>query len=537
MKACIIQPPYYADYGRSDECFDWEMKALDGCDSTLDLIVLPESCDIPSYAATQAQRVASVERYNAALLAKAADTARRCGAVLFINARSRWDDCLRNTTYAFDKNGNMAGTYFKQHTTPGEMRSPELDNSYTLEPSTPEIVEIDGVRYAFLTCYDFYFYEAFSAIARCRPDVIIGCSHQRTDTHAALETMCRFLAYNTNAYVVRASVSMGEDSPVGGGSMIVAPDGGVLCNMLSHVGSACAEFDPHHKYVKSAGFGGRQTSHWEYVEEGRRPWKYRPAGGGIIPPDRWLAYPRVCAHRGFNSIAPENSLPAFGAAVALGADEIEFDVWRTRDGHFVSTHDSTLERTSNGHGKVYDHTLAELEELDFGSNYGPEFSGLRILRLEELLRCFACRAIMNIHVKTDGFDTPCDGEALSELCALIRRYDCDKHAYIMCGNDNVHAYLQRSEPDISRCMGAGQRPFDIVERAVEYGCARVQLFKGKFEPAMVEKAHSKGLICNVFWADDPQEAQQFADMGIDTILTNDYNRVAQVIKRRPAYRR
>ena len=47
------------------------------------------------------------------------------------------------------------------------------------------------------------------------------------------------------------------------------------------------------------------------------------------PGDAEMPYPRICAHRGFNTVAPENSLPAWGAAIALGADEIEFDLWET----------------------------------------------------------------------------------------------------------------------------------------------------------------------------------------------------------------
>lgn len=98
-------------------------------------------------------------------------------------------------------------------------------SDYTYEHSVPQVIEIDGIRYCFLTCYDFYFYEIFPAIARQKPDIIIGCSHQRSDKQSALETINRFCAYNTNAYVVRSSVSMGEDTDIGGGSCVVAPDG------------------------------------------------------------------------------------------------------------------------------------------------------------------------------------------------------------------------------------------------------------------------------------------------------------------------
>ncbi len=521
MKACIIQPPYSADYSRSDECFNRMLALMDACDETMDLIVLPEFCDIPSYARNGEERAASVEKYNRVILDKAADLARRCSAVVFVNARYPGEKGLVNATYAFNRRGERAGLYFKQHTTPGEISFPELDSSYTFRPEEPTILTIDGVRYGFLTCYDFYFYEAFAALARCRPDVIIGCSHQRTDTHDALEMNCRFAAYNTNAYVVRASVSMGEDSPVGGCSVIVTPEGKVLANLRSRVGLATAEIDTQKKYVKSAGFGGRQAAHWEYIEDGRRPWKYRPAGSAIVPTERWMPYPRICAHRGFSAIAPENSLPAFGAAVAMGAQEIEFDLWPTLDGEIVSCHDSTLERVSDGTGKIYEHTLAELQKLDFGVKFGEEFRGLRIVRFEDILKKLACHTVMNIHVKT--LEDRYDRAAMERIVGLIRRYDCEKHCYFMISHDGAARMFREYAPDIPLCMGHRKdRPWEIVERAIEVGASKVQLFKPFFNQETIDKAHAHGIRCNVFFADDPEEARRYLDMGVDTILTNRY---------------
>ena len=94
--------------------------------------------------------------------------------------------------------------------------------------------------------------------------------------------------------------------------MIVSPDGRILLNMGNQVGIGTYEFNPHAKYEKPAGFGGKPKPHPEYIEEGRRPWLYRPAGSMMVPGEKWMPYPRICAHRGFSTIAPENSLPAFG---------------------------------------------------------------------------------------------------------------------------------------------------------------------------------------------------------------------------------
>ena len=531
MKACIIQPPYYTDHSRSDECFKWELDLLDKCDDTMDLIVLPEACDIPCLAKTLDERMSSVNKYNKIILDKAKETAKRCNAIVFINARYKAENGYRNTTYAIDRSGKIVGMYFKEHPTPGEVACPERDTEYSFEHNEPTVVEIEGIRFGFLTCYDFYFYENFANMARQNLDIVIGCSHQRSDTHEALKIMSQFLAYNTNAYVVRSSVSMDENSDVGGASMIVSPKGEVLANLYSRIGMATVEFDPKNKYYKPAGFGNPLSAHYEYIEAGRRPWKYRPAGSAIVRYDEVMPYPRVCAHRGFNTIAPENSMPAFGAAVAMGAEEIEFDLWATKDGEIVSIHDPTLERVSDGVGKIYEHTYTELLTYDFGVKYGERFKGMRILKFEDILKKFSCHVIMNIHIKT--IDTSCeyDPAIMKKIIALIDKYDCRKYVYFMCGNDTVIKLAKELAPDICRCMGGGDKKWEIVERAIRYDCEKVQLVKGFFNKEMIDKAHANGIRCNLFWSDDPAETSEFLDMGIDTILTNDYNLIAQVIKR------
>lgn len=271
MKVCIVQPPYSTDFSLCDKMYQWEIEAFDKCDESMDMIVFPEAADIPCLSPGRIKAIEAHNKYAPTLLEKAAETAKRCNAVVFINALRNTETGYRNTTYAFNRNGEQVGFYYKQHLTPSETTERKLDSDYTFEFEEPEIVVIDGIRYAFLTCYDFYFYEAFAKIARYAPDVIIGCSHQRSDSHAALEMMTRFCAYNTNAYVVRSSVSMDENSDIGGASMIVSPKGEVLANLFSKVGFTCVNIDVKDKYYKPAGFGGDLAAHYEYIEAGRRP--------------------------------------------------------------------------------------------------------------------------------------------------------------------------------------------------------------------------------------------------------------------------
>lgn len=530
MKACIIQPPYSRDTSYSDEYFEYKLKMLDECDDTIDIIVLPEYSDVPCATESLEETLFYHHKYIDILLEKCIETAKRCNSLIFVNALSNEESGYRNTTYAYNRKGELVGKYFKKHLPPLEMEVLKLDSDYTFTPSEPYVIEIEGLRYVFLTCYDFYFYEAFARIARENVDIIIGCSLQRSDSHDAIETMCRFLAYNTNAYVIRSSVSFSEDLDICGASMVVSPKGTVLENMRGKFGKAVVEFDPQDKYFKPAGYGNPPASHYEYIEYGRKPWQYRNSGASVVMSENDMPYPRICAHRGFNTVAPENSMAAFGAAVALGAEEIEFDIWPTKDKVLVSCHDDTLERVSNGSGKIYEHTYEELLKLDFGIKYGEHFKDLKIPTFEEILQKFSGRVIMNIHVKI--WDCDFEEPMIEEIVFLIRKYDATKHIYFMTTNDKIIKRVMEYAPDLKCCVGwdGNKDPLSLVERAIKLGAKKVQLFKPYFNQETVNLAHKNGIICNVFWSDDVEEAKRYLEMGIDTILTNDYNNISKIIK-------
>ena len=523
FRTCVIQPSYAYKFEDIEAIVQWEIDELKRCDESMDIIVLPEASDRQGRIGSPAELKAAVEKYNAPLLKACSDTAKRCNAIVFVNAIDCTPTGMRNTTFAYDRTGKLVDKYDKEHLVRSEHAKLKLDASYMWEWTTPKITVIDGVRFAYMTCYDFYFYENYANVARMKPDIIIGCSHQRSDRHDALETIGRFLAYNTCAYLVRASVSMGLDSPLGGSSMVVSPMGQVIGNMRSRVGSLVVDIDPHAKYLKPAGYGNPPNTHPAYIEIGRRPWKYRPAGSAIIPNFADYKGKRLCAHRGFSAVAPENSLAAFGAAIALGASEIELDVWPTKDGEIVSIHDQTLERVSNGKGKVTDFTYEELSKLDFGVKHGKSFTGLRIAKLEDILKKFSCHTIMNIHVKSK-LDCPWDEKVLSKMIDLIDAYDARAYVYFMSENTAIQKQLAAIAPDIPRCMGHDTRePDRIVERAIAHGCKMVQLFKPHFSKETVDKAHAAGIRCNVFYANDAEEAKRYFEMGIDTVLSDDYH--------------
>lgn len=110
----------------------------------------------------------------------------------------------------------------------------------------------------------------------------------------------------------------------------------------------------------------------------------------------------VIAHRGASACYPENTIPAFEAAVELGAHMIELDVQLSRDGEVVVSHDETLARCTDGRGTVAGRSLAELKWLDAGSWFGKDFEGTKIPTLEEVLSLCRGRIAVNVEIKTEA---------------------------------------------------------------------------------------------------------------------------------------
>ena len=479
MKARVIQQYFAQDDKGRLESFEWTIKELEKCDESLDIIVLPEFSEVPGKSQT-GSFIDNAKACGPRLLKTCAETARRCHSYVFAGAVDTELEVPRNTIFIYDREGNLVGKYYKQHLTRGEWTRNGLDKSYTEEWSEPYILDLEGVRFAFLTCYDFYFYENFANIARWKPDVIIGCSHQRSDTFRALDIINSFCAYNTGAYLVRCSVSMGLDSELGGCSCVVAPTGEILGTLRSEIATLDVTFDPKQKYLKPAGYGNPPALHSEYIEIGRRPWKYRPGGSAIVTPFEEAPEKRICARRGFSSIASESPLAALGAAVALGASEVGFDVWPSPEGVFI---------TEGG------------------------------VTLREILAKLSCHTIMNLRLTAAG-NKAWDEALLKQLDAFIFAYDAQEHVYFTTGDISLNAQLAEYAPDIPRCLEDGGH--NAVDEAVRRGCRIVQLTKANISQKMIDKAHSAGLRVNVAAVDSPKDARKYFEIGADTILTNEY---------------
>lgn len=271
---------------------------------------------------------------------------------------------------------------------------------------------------------------------------------------------------------------------------------------------------------------------------------------------------KLCSHRGLNTKAPENTLPAFDLAMD-SADEIECDLWPSADGDLFVCHDRTVDRTTNGSGDILRLTSKEIRALDAGGWFSPEFEGVTIPTFEELLSRVAGKVRMNIHIKSTSnhveksSDTalrrarynrlyrerkvlpsafppsestitemersliiPYDEAVFGEFLLILDAFNCRKDVYIT-GKSDVLETAYKLAPDLPRCCLEGDDNYTIVDHAIHYNCERAQFCKFYTNEDMLRRAKDRGIICNMFWSDDISEARWLFQQGVDVLLTND----------------
>ena len=210
--------------------------------------------------------------------------------------------------------------------------------------------------------------------------------------------------------------------------------------------------------------------------------------------------PLIIGHRGASAVAPENSMAAFAAAIAAGADGIEFDVRLSRDGVPVIIHDDTLQRTHGLRRRVADLTVEELRDV-------------RVPSLSDLFELMAGNSlILCLEIKGSA------AEIAERCCELVREFSFDERVIVECFDLNVlkPINLQTAalfEPRIY----TDQR---LIDRALEVGASVLALHHRLAKPALVEKAKHAGLRVVVWTVDDPAKAKELADAGVDSITTN-----------------
>lgn len=260
LKITVIQPPYFAGESPDEVIANFLIEKLNEAEG--DLIVLPEYSNAGGLSDPE-KEIAALPRAEK-MLSAAKSTAKQKGCLVAVNVLEKRNGKLQNSTYLYNKNGEIAFVYDKIHLPPSEVN---LNVSYGDGNCT---CEIDGIRFGFMTCYDVYYNEQIEHIAAFRPDVILIPGYQRGERTDIITAQAKLTAFRCNAYVARSSYSMNDDEK-GGNSMIVAPDGQILNNMGKEIGFITEEVDIKWKHTRPAGFGCGIVRNDDFINDGLRP--------------------------------------------------------------------------------------------------------------------------------------------------------------------------------------------------------------------------------------------------------------------------
>lgn len=248
--------------------------------------------------------------------------------------------------------------------------------------------------------------------------------------------------------------------------------------------------------------------------------------------------PLVIAHRGHSIAVPENTMEAYRRAIELGTEMIEADVNITRDGRLVMIHDWTLDRTTNGSGRVREATLAEIQQLDAGSWFGPEFEGLRVPTTVDMIR-FAGEAGMPVCFEVKGADAD-EADVIADLLVdLFVEHDALGWALM---SSYHHRAMARSKARVPELMLAPERlpddvpadPEEALRQARDLGADIIQNHFRFVTPELVDHLRAAGVALWAWPTTERQEILDTLELGVDAIMGDDVTAMVDAVQARPA---
>lgn len=228
------------------------------------------------------------------------------------------------------------------------------------------------------------------------------------------------------------------------------------------------------------------------------------------------------AHRGASGYAPENTMAAYWKAFKMRADYIEIDVQESQDGQLVVIHDTTLDRTTNGTGKVKDYTMEQLRALDAGSFFDPYFAGEKLPTFEEVIDTFKGKIGILIELKSPELYPGIEEKVAAVL--KDRHLDKGRHKKIILQSFNfdsmktIHALLPNVPIGVLT-----SNPADLSNEKI----AEFSAYSNYINPTrklvtkeLVDTIHESHMGIMSWTVTKQEEVQPLLVTGVDGIITN-----------------
>jgi len=232
------------------------------------------------------------------------------------------------------------------------------------------------------------------------------------------------------------------------------------------------------------------------------------------------ARPLIFAHRGASAYAPENTLAAFNLALEQGADGIELDAKLTADGEVVVIHDQTVDRTTDGQGRVSQMTLAQLRQLDAGVWKGTAFKGCKIPTLAEVFEALGNHLIINIELTNYG--SPEDG--LPEKAArLVQTYHLEESVLFSSFLPSNLVLIRKMLPQVPLAILARPGPAGRNHRSVQSRNVAQEFLHPHFldtTKRLIDREKAAGRQVTAWTVNFPFMMRRLIHAGVDGLITD-----------------
>lgn len=239
--------------------------------------------------------------------------------------------------------------------------------------------------------------------------------------------------------------------------------------------------------------------------------------------------PLVFAHRGAAAHAPENTLAAFELALELGAHGIEMDIKLSADGEVVVIHDATVDRTTNGQGRVSQLDIAALRELDAGSFFSETFIGEKVPTLSEVFETIGNRALINLELT--NYTAPRDGLA-DRVCHLVKEFGLQESILFSSFLPSNLARTRSLLPETQRGLLALGGWMGWWSRSFGFNFGDYQALHPKLRDItarQVARVHRLKRRIHVWTVNAADDMRRLFAWGVDGIITDDPKLAMEVL--------
>jgi glycerophosphoryl diester phosphodiesterase len=246
----------------------------------------------------------------------------------------------------------------------------------------------------------------------------------------------------------------------------------------------------------------------------------------------------IIAHRGASAYYPENTIPSFEGAIAMGADMVELDVQLSSDKEVVVFHDEKISRCTNGRGKISDHTLASLKKLDAGSWFEGKFKNTKIPVLAEVLAVCKNNIAVNIEIKTEAVGLTFFGGIEEKCLKIVEQSGMAKHVVFSSFNPRAIMHLKELDNTAAAAVLFEKKLYgsELPSRVMELtGADALNCSAAEFKKKWLTDIKRNNIPVNIYTVDDEKKMKQFLDMDVDGIFSNKpdlLKKVATAIKQK-----